>query len=221
MTIKERIGFVTLTLAAALVGGAVSGHIFAARAVDAAAAAPKMMTAQKFMLVDAKGNTRGEFNVTSKGVAQLAVFDGTGTLRAGLGVGVDGAPALGIYGHDGKPRVEVGLTTGVARVVLFDVNATPQATLGVSPDGQSGLGLMDKNGNPRASIVVNPNGSPTLRLADEHRARVGLDVTPDGLPGLALINSDGKTRASLTLNADGAGALTLFDANGNANSSVP
>ncbi|MFZ0244665.1 MAG: hypothetical protein WAL68_03195, partial [Candidatus Binatus sp.] len=89
MTIKERIGFATLTLAAALVGGAVSGHIFAARAVDAAAA-PKMMTAQKFMLVDAKGNTRGEFNVTGKGVAQLAVFDGTGTLRAGLGVGSDG-----------------------------------------------------------------------------------------------------------------------------------
>ena len=36
MTIKERIGFVTLTLAAAFVGGAVSGHIFAARTVDAA-----------------------------------------------------------------------------------------------------------------------------------------------------------------------------------------
>ncbi len=221
MTIKERIGFVSLTLAAALVGGAVSGHIFAARAVDAAASAPRMITAQKFMLVDAHGATRGEFNVTHKGVAQLAVFDGSGTLRAGLGVGTDGAPALGIYGHDGKPRIEVGLTNSVARVVLFDANTTAQATLGVAPDGQSGLGLMDKDGNPRASIIVNPNGSPTLRLADEHRSRVGLDVTPDGLPGLALLGADGKTRASVTLNADGAGALTLFDANGNANSSVP
>src|SRR5271165_1026997 len=64
MTIKERIGFVSLTLAAAFVGGAVSGHIFAARTVDAANA-PRMVTAQKFMLVDSHGKTRGEFNVTT------------------------------------------------------------------------------------------------------------------------------------------------------------
>ena len=153
MTTKERIGFVTLTLAAALVGGAVSGHIFAARAVDAAAA-PKMMTAQKFMLVDAKGNTRGEFNVTSRGVAQLGIFDGTGTLRAGLGVGADGAPALGIFGHDGKPRIEVGLANSVARIVLYNPNALPQATFAVAANGQSGLDLLDKDGIPRASIVV-------------------------------------------------------------------
>ncbi len=220
MSIKERIGFVTLTLAAALVGGAVSGHIFAARAVDAAAA-PRLITAQKFVLVDPRGITRGEFNVTGKGVAQLAVFDGTGTLRAGLGVGTDGAPALGIFGHDGKPRIEVGLNASVARIVLFNPDAKLQASLGVAPDGESALDLVDKQGNSRASIIVAANGSPTLRLADQHRARVGLDVTPDGLPGLALLGADGKTRASVTLNADGAGAFTLFDANGNANGSVP
>jgi hypothetical protein len=220
MTIKERIGFVTLTLAAAFVGGAVSGHLFAARTVDAANA-PRMITAQKFMLVDSRGKTRGEFDVTRKGVAQLAVFDGTGTLRAGLGVGTDGAPALGIYGHDGKPRIEVGLTRSVARVVLFDADAKPQATFGVAPDGQSGMGLMDKAGNPRASIIVQSDGSPTLRLADEQHGRIGMDLTPDGRPGLALVGPDGKTRASVTLNTDGAGALTLFDAAGNPASSVP
>jgi hypothetical protein len=220
MTIKERLGFVTLTLAAAFVGGAISGHIFAARAVDAANA-PRMVTAQKFMLVDARGKTRGTFDVTRKGVAQLAVFDGTGALRAGLGVGAEGAPALGIYGHDGKPRIEVGLTRSVARVVLFDADARPQATLGVAPDGQSGLGLMDKAGNPRASMIVEPDGTPMLRLADEHRGRIGIDVTPDGRPGLALIGADGKTRASVTLNADGTGAFTVFDANGNPANSVP
>jgi hypothetical protein len=221
MTMKERIGFVSLTLAAALLGGALSCYFFAARSVDAAAAAPKIVTAQKFMLVDRHGKTRGEFNVTARGVAEVAVYDGTGTLRAGLGVGIDGAPALGIYGRDGKPRAEVGLTNSVARLVLFDANAQPQATLGVAPDGQSGLGLMDKDGNSRASIIVASDGAPTLRMADPHHARIGLDVTPDGLPGLALLGSDGKTRASLTLNNDGAGALTLFDASGNAVNSVP
>jgi hypothetical protein len=220
MTIKERIGFVTLTLAAALVGGAVSGHIFAARTVDAAYA-PRVVTAQKFMLIDSHGKTRGEFNVTHKGVAQIVVFDGGGTLRAGLGVGADGAPALGIYGIDGKPRAEVGLTNSVARVVLFDADGNPQASMGVAPDGQSGLGLMDKSGNPRASIIVAADGTPTLRLADQSRGRIGLDMTPDGRPGLALLGADGKTRASLTVNNDGVGALTLFDANGSTINSVP
>ena len=65
MTIRERIGLVTLTLAAAFVGGAVSGHMFAASAVGAASA-PKMITAQKFMLVDANGKTRGVFGITSR-----------------------------------------------------------------------------------------------------------------------------------------------------------
>jgi hypothetical protein len=221
MTIKERIGFVTLTLAAALVGGAVSGHFFAARTVDAAPAAPKVMTAQRFMLVDSHGKTRGEFNVTHKGVAQIVVFDGGGTLRAGLGVGADGAPALGIYGIDGKPRAEVGLTNSVARVVLFDAEGHPQASMGVAPDGQTGLGLMDKSGNPRASIIVASDGTPTLRLADEKRGRIGLDMTADGRPGLALLGTDGKTRAALTVNTDGVGALTLFDANGATLNSVP
>ena len=44
-----------------------------------------MLTAQRFMLVDAHGKTRGEFNVTRRGVAEIAVYDGSGTLRAGLG----------------------------------------------------------------------------------------------------------------------------------------
>jgi hypothetical protein len=220
MTIKERIGIATLTVAAALAGGALSGYIFAARSVDAAAA-PRMITAQKFLLVDSHGKTRGLFSVTPKGVAQVAVFDGTGTLRAGLGVGSDGAPALGIYNHDGKPRVEIGLNSGVARVVLFDADAKAQTWLGVTNDGQAGIGLNDKQGNARASLSVAASGSPTLRLYDQTRSRVGLDVTPEGLPGLALLGTDGKTRASVTLNADGAGALTLFDASGNPVNSVP
>ena len=58
-------------------------------------------------------------------------------MRAGLGVGSDGAPALGIYGHDGKPRAEVGLTNSVARVVLFDANATPQASMASLPTARA------------------------------------------------------------------------------------
>src|SRR5260221_3875137 len=138
MTTKERFGFAILTLAGALVGGAISGHFFGATTVGAAAT-PKLITSQKFVLVDSNGNPRGEFGVTDKGVAQLAVFDGTSALRAGLGVAADGGPALGIFGKDGKARAEIGLASGNARVILFDPSGKPQVALGVAYDGQDGL----------------------------------------------------------------------------------
>ena len=58
--LSEVLAFVTLTLAGAIVGGALSGHFFGAATVGAAAT-PKLLTAQKFVLVDSAGTQRGEF----------------------------------------------------------------------------------------------------------------------------------------------------------------
>lgn len=220
MNIRERFAFVGLTVVSAIVGGAISGHIFGPATVDAAAH-PHAVMAQKFVLIDAHGKTRGVFNVTDKGVAQLGVFDGAGTLRAGIGVGSAGAPALGIYGKDGKTRAEVGLAGGVAEVRLYDAAGVKHVALGVSSDGVSGLALLDKDGHDRASLVLEQSGTPALRFADTSGAsRIGIDVTPDGLPGIALLAA-GKTRAAMTLNADGAGAVTIYDETGGTKSSLP
>ncbi len=220
MNIKERVAFVGLTVVSAIIGGAISGHIFGTATVDAAAH-PHAMMAQKFVLVDSHGRTRGVLDVTQKGVAQLGLYDGTATLRAGLGVGVNGAPALGIYGRDSKPRAEVGLSGGVAEVRLYDADGTKHVALGVSADGVAGLALLDKEGHDRASLILEQAGTPALRLADNSgTSRIGIDVTPDGLPGIALL-AGGKTRAAMTLNADGAGAITIYDETGGTKSSLP
>ncbi len=220
MNIKERVAFVALTVVSATVGGAISGHFLGGSTVDAAAH-PHTMAAQKFILTDMHGKTRGVFDVTDKGVAEVAVYDGGGTLRAGLGVGVEGAPALGIYGKDGKPRAEVGLAGGVAQVLLFDADGSKHVALGVTREGSSGLALLDKGGQDRASLVLDDAGTPGLRLYDKTgTSRIGIDVTPDNLPGIALL-ANGKTRAALSLNADGSGAITIYDEAGNAKSSLP
>jgi len=220
MNIKERLAFVSLTVVSAIIGGAISGHIFGTATVDAAAH-PHAMIAQKFVLVDPHGRTRGVLDVTEKGVAQLGLFDGSGTLRAGLGVGVNGAPALGIYDKNGKTRAELGMAGGVSEVHLYDANGVRHVALGVSAEGVAGLALLDKDGHSRASLILEQAGTPALRFADTSGAsRIGINVTPDGLPGIALL-AGGKTRAAMTLNADGAGAVTIYDETGGTKASLP
>ena len=95
MITRERLGILAMVFIAATLGGAVAGYLISAATVEAAAA-PKVISARKFVLLDQAGKTRGTLDITSRGVAQVAIMDGTGTLRAGLGVAPDGAPGLGI-----------------------------------------------------------------------------------------------------------------------------
>ena len=174
------------------------------------------------MLVDGHGETRGELNAASKGVAQIAVFERTGTLRARLGVSTDDAPALGIYGHDGKPRAEVGPPTASRESSSSTPMRPAQAALGITPDDKPGLGLIDNTGNAaRLDHRATQRHSDLAPRRQAARGRIGMDLTPDRHPGLGLPGADGKTRASLPSSGDGVGALTLFDAAGNPINSVP
>jgi hypothetical protein len=200
MKISERFGFLVITLVGATLGGAIAGYVVSAAAAGAAAT-PKLITAREFVLVDSHGAKRGEIGVTEKGVAQVALFDGAGRLRAGLGVAAAGAPGLGIYGKDGKTRIEIALGGGLGRVRLYDAKGMPAAALGVTPGGTPGLVLMDNEGRPRASLDVADDGAPTLRMGDATGTRLGL-------------GTNGITRATLTVNQSGNGALTLFGVDG-------
>ncbi|HVA39369.1 MAG TPA: hypothetical protein VNF49_01800, partial [Candidatus Binataceae bacterium] len=93
MSIKERLGILATVTAAAMMGGAVGGYLMNAATLNAAGT-PKLVTARKFVLVDEAGRTRGQLEVSAKGVAQLALFDDHNHIRAGLGVAHDGAPGL-------------------------------------------------------------------------------------------------------------------------------
>src|SRR5438552_3945124 len=85
MITRERLGILAIALVAATVGGIVTGYVINAANVEAAPAVPKVMSANKFVLLDNSGKARAQLDITAKGVAQVAVMDGNGVLRAGLG----------------------------------------------------------------------------------------------------------------------------------------
>ena len=155
-----------------------------------AAAHPRAIAAEQFILVDRAGVKRAEL------------------------VMVRGEPLLEFYGPTGKTeRASIGVDLkGTARARFYSSTGISQAAVGVTGEGRAGLALLDRLQHLRATLDVAIGGEPTLRLYDEKSARIGLDVTEAGSPGLALLAPDGKTRAALALGTDNSPSLTLYDA---------
>src|SRR5262249_51477572 len=181
MITRERLGILAMVFIAATLGGGVAGYVISAVTVEAAAA-PRVVSARKFVLLDEAGKTRAQIDITNRGVAQVAIMDATGVLRTGLGVAADGAPGLGIYDKNGKVRLEVAYTTDSPRIRMFNAEGTPMLAEGAGPAGGAGIAVYDHSGKERASFVVARDGAPTLRMGDASASRIGLDVTPDGRP---------------------------------------
>ena len=173
MITRERLGILAMVFIAATLGGGVAGYLISAATVEAAAA-PRVVSARKFVLLDQAGKTRAQLDITNRGVAQLAIMDGSGALRAGLGVARDGAPGLGLYDSKGKTRVEVAYIAESPRIRVFSGEGTPVIAFGVGPAGGAGMALYDRSGKERASYVLAGDGSPTLRMFDTNGSRIGL-----------------------------------------------
>src|SRR5215470_9746542 len=101
MITRERLGILAMAFIAATLGGGVAGYVISAATVEAAAA-PRVVSARKFVLLDQAGKTRGTLDITNRGVAQLAIMDGSGVLRARLGVAADSSTLPGNYDSKGK-----------------------------------------------------------------------------------------------------------------------
>ena len=139
MTIKERFGFVTLsTLAAALVGGAISGHIFAARAVDAAAA-PDDHHAEVHAGRQPRQDPRRVRKSPAKASPKSPSSTAPGTLRAGLGVGTDGAPATAFTVTTASRESRLSLLRGVTTLCSSTPTRGRKPLSASLPTGQSGL----------------------------------------------------------------------------------
>lgn len=117
MTRKET--FMTLGVAAlaGLVGGAltslvvVSGPAFAQK--------DKVISAQKFAVVDADGKERGSFAVTD-GTVSLALLGKEGQARGSFAAGVDGLTALTLT-HKGQARARIEIEgNGNPSINLWD-----------------------------------------------------------------------------------------------------
>jgi len=210
-----------LTVVSGLVGGALSDWLF--RGLPARAAAPQVIEAQEFRLVDSDGKKQAALQFDKMlGGPELCLYDATGQERAGLSLIGGNHPYLAINDATGQQRV--GLTLwedGGPGLGLWDAMGQLRVALGIQEDGRPGLRLKDATGQQRVGLGLGiEEGNPVLSLWDAAgETRAQLRLTPDDSPTLGLWDAAGKSRARLGLE-DGRPGMTLWDAAGNARAIV-
>ena len=138
-------GFVGVLVGAAVVGVGVGQQ---------EAPVAKVVRAERFEVVDAKGNVPAVLTSDETGATWLALRDEAGKPRASLNVHRDGNPVLSLSDEAGKTRVLLGvLSGGDPDLSLWDQGGTARACLGVAEeDGGAFLSLNDKSGAGRARL---------------------------------------------------------------------
>ncbi|MBF6571335.1 MAG: hypothetical protein IVW54_20950 [Candidatus Binataceae bacterium] len=150
------------------------------------------VAAERFMLVDKDGKTRGA-----------------------LGVLADGSPFLGFYGAGGQPRVAVGVSgEGSSFIDLYDDAGRPRASLGVASD-EAWLSLASSSGKSVARVEVPTRGSAQLTFRDEEKnARAQLVTAEDGCSMLLLSDQKGRLRSVMGVLEGATPLAELYDENG-------
>ncbi len=97
-------------------------------------AVPKVVEAERFVLRDTKGKTRGGLGVLADGTTALAFYDQNEKVRAVLGVEPAG-PSLVLYGQNSETRA-----------VLGHIGLETKATGTVEQRPASSLVLFDRDG---------------------------------------------------------------------------
>lgn len=149
------------TLIAALIAGALGGAL-SARLLPAAvanAASPKTLmnvTARNFEVMDANGNERAKLGVSSKGLAQLGLYDDLGIERAAMAVTKQGTTLFQMAGDNGEPLLtaNVPMHGGPVAFKLLNPNSSTAAELMMNKDGRA-LVLADNQGHPRLRVDLN------------------------------------------------------------------
>ena len=200
-----------------------------------AAATPPAITAERFVLKDARGRTGAALGWQTDGTPRLDLFDRSGTARAALVVGSDDAPGLALFDADGKPRATFALfrrggpqdgpakaENALTALVLYDPSGQVRAALSATPGDEASLDFSDPNGAPRATFGLRGDGTPALRLQTPDGAdRATFSVLADGSPVLNLFNREGRPRAALAIGTSGEARLALADRDGKVVWSAP
>ena len=122
----------------------------------------RIMEAEAFFLIDAKGNRRGALAMTEEGPA-LHLADSKGNRRIALGMTKRG-PILQLSDPNGRPRLVLAASKVSTALQGWDSKGNPRVVLGVREDGTR-LHLADANSVVRAAINV-AQAKPTIELKD-------------------------------------------------------
>lgn len=187
MNKKQYALMVSLVVIAGFVGGVISARTFTARlaAADTSSGSLKTISAEKFQVVDKKGNIRSVLKQDSLllfdkdggirfsldmdiyGDAHMSLRDKDGTIRLMLGLDLGGKPYIGLSDDDGEADVKIEVGEQGSFVYLSGKDpAKGAAALGTDAQGTH-LSLSDRDGRSRLWVTVDPQGEPSLNLFDQ------------------------------------------------------
>ena len=148
-----------LVFAGGVIGGALTDAVCRSRPVRAApaapqgdnksagAAAPPVITAAGFVLVDASGKPRVKFDVADDGQAGFSMYDRNNHPRAQIVIDNQGAPSVRLYDTYNKLRISIEVSSdGIPAMRLMDNGGHSRELLGVDAEGDGGLDFYSRDG---------------------------------------------------------------------------
>ncbi len=178
-------------------------------------AAPAVMRAEHFQLVDPAGKVRGRLGVDPLGVARLVLLGGDPTgPRVRLAAYPQGNATLELGDDQGQSAVEIQATPQGSRNISFYSAGKLCLELAVQPNGAPAVGLYDQ-GNRLITLGVTPQGDAQLLFyGASHKTALEAISKKNGDRSLNIMGKDGTPRLVLGLKNDRKAALGLFDRRG-------
>jgi hypothetical protein len=186
---------------------------------QAKTAAPKVVRAERFELVNGEGQLLASLGTSDKDAAGLDLFDQEGDLRASLAVSADadGVPNLWLFDRRGAM---VGMTVesnGSPVIGLTDTEGNVRVNIAALPGGISYVNLKDSTGNARVSLWSSgDDGRSSLEVrGKEDKTRLSLRISGDGSASLDMGGKQGLPSVRLSRGSDGSPRLLMGDGAGN------
>jgi plastocyanin len=165
--------------------------------------AEKTVRANRFELVDGKGNVRAVLAMTPDDEPRLALADRSGQIQVMLSIEPfpgkpDGIPTLRLLDKAGKPRTDISLgSDGNPVITLRNKNGGHLASLSGSDAAEGGAEwlLSDKDGRYRFTLNIDKFGPNLLFLDKDRKARAKFGLKPDGTPVFVFLDVMGEEEA--------------------------
>jgi hypothetical protein len=148
--------------------------------------------------------------LTGRGTVEaqkLVLKDSMGHVRASLGMGPDGSPALSLLDERGDLRVRLHGSQDQNAALTFMNNKRVALALTSTAEGAAMLQLFDKNQRSASGFYLWPDGTTGLGLQMGAQS-IDLSTKPNGTPGLTISGNETEKLEPVVRPAARAATLT-------------
>lgn len=176
-TLRTRERLFGVAILVALVLAAISAFTPQLLAVGGDEVELTALSAERFILKDSEGNTRGGWSVDPEGNSRLTIQDRQGRTRLSFSVLSSGSPGLSLTNANGRSRAALALLPDeTVNLVFADGAGVPRTMLGLSRADAPVLLFANADSETKISIGLDGYGEPNIVLPES-----GLpELPPDG-----------------------------------------